>query len=86
MTLGVPSVAADVGGVADFARHGEEAYLYPSSAAYMLAHYIDKIFSDLQGAEKIARAGRARALREYDRQRNLKTFKEIISSVSQKRD
>ena len=46
MALGVPTVASDVGGVTDFAQHKTEAYIYPSSAVYLLANYIDSVFSD----------------------------------------
>ena len=86
MALGVPTVASDVGGVTDFAQHKTEAYIYPSSAVYMLAHYIDSVFSDQTKTEAMARNGRARALREYDKKRNIAAFENAMISIAEKRD
>lgn len=84
MMLGVPTVAADVGGVSDFAVHREEAYLYPSSAPYLLAHYLDALLSDPKGAQAMGAAGRARAMREYDRDENIKTFEAALRCIAGK--
>ena len=86
MALGVPTVASDVGGVTDFAQHKTEAYIYPSSAVYLLANYIDSVFSDREKTEAMARSGRARALREYDRRRNIAAFENTLKSIAQKHD
>ena len=86
MALGVPSVASDVGGVTDFAEHKSEAYIYPSSAAYMLAYYIDKVFSDGEAAENIGARGRQRALKEYDREANIKALKDAFVEFARKSD
>lgn len=86
MALGVPTVASDVGGVTDFAQHKTEAYIYPSSAVYLLANYIDSVFSDREKTEAMARNGRARALREYDRRRNIAAFENTLKSIAQKHD
>lgn len=85
MYLGVPSIAADVGGVSDFAIHKEEAFLYPSSASYMLAYYIMKVFEDPEEAARMGAKGRKRAIREYDRSNNSKRFMEIMKCVAQKK-
>jgi glycosyltransferase involved in cell wall biosynthesis len=82
MMLGVPTVASDVGGVTDFAKHQEEAYIYPSSATYLLAHYIDKVFSDKADAEIIGNKGKLRAEIEYNRENNIKRFEEIMSIIA----
>ena len=84
MMLGVPTVAADVGGVSDFAEHRSEAYLYPSSSPQLLAYYIDKIFSDPSGAEKLGAAGRNRAKREYDKEHNLRVFENTVKEIARK--
>ena len=86
MALGVPTVASDVGGVTDFAQHKTEAYIYPSSAVYLLANYIDSVFSDREKTEAMARNGRARALREYDRRRNIAAFENTLKNIAQKHD
>lgn len=86
MALGVPTVASDVGGVTDFAQHKTEAYIYPSSAVYLLANYIDSVFSDKEKTEAMARNGRARALREYDKKRNIAAFENALKKTAQKHD
>ena len=84
MALGTPTVASDVGGVTDFALHKSEAYIYPSSAPYMLSYYIDKIFGDIEDAGRISANGRLRALREYDREANIRALKNAFISIAQK--
>lgn len=84
MMLGVPCVASDVGGVTDLALHGKEAYIYPSSAVYLLSYYLDTVFSDIESTEKLALSGRERAKREYDREKNIKTFETILEEAVKK--
>jgi len=86
MQLGVPCVASDVGGVSDYAVHGEEAFLYPSSAIYLLAHYIDAIFSDDDLAEHLGQFGKQRALNEYDRNKNARTFHDVVVQIANMSD
>lgn len=86
MMLGVPTVAADVGGVSDFAEHKTEAFIYPSPAVYLLAHYIDAVFEGGAPIDEMARRGRERALREYDREHNLLTFRETLEKIARKSD
>jgi len=84
MMLGVPTVAADVGGVSDLADHRAEAYIYPSASPLLLAYYIDKIFSDPSGGEKLGAAGRIRAKREYDKEQNLLVFENTVREIARK--
>lgn len=84
MMLGVPAIASDVGGVTDFATHKVDSYIYPSSATYLLAHYIDKVFSDKEKAEVIGHAGKNRAEQEYNRDINIKRFEAIMKKIAQK--
>lgn len=44
MSLGVPCVAACVGGVQDMLKDKEEGFIYPFDETYMLAHYINYVF------------------------------------------
>jgi glycosyltransferase involved in cell wall biosynthesis len=83
MLLGVPSVAADVGGVAELAAYGKEARVYPSSAPYLLAYHIDRVFADPKAAEQLGRNGRARALIEYDRETNWNALKHAFSAIAE---
>lgn len=82
MLLGVPCVASDVGGVSDFAEHKKEAYLYPSSAPYLLEYYIDKVFSDGENAEKIGLKAKERAEGDYNTETNINRFTEILEGIS----
>lgn len=84
MMLGVPTIASDVGGVTDYAKHQEEAYIYPSSATYLLAYYIDKVFSDKETAERIGYSGKKRAEAEYNREKNMNVLEETLQRITQK--
>ena len=81
MLLGVPSIAADVGGVSDYALHKREAFIYPSSADYLLAYYIDQVFSSVETAKSVSCNARERAQKEYDRVKNIARFEEILRTV-----
>ena len=60
--LGVPTVSSFVGGVYSRITHGKDGYLYPYDAPYMLAYYIDKLFSDQKLAKSISVHGRESAV------------------------
>ena len=83
MMLGVPTIASDVGGVSDYAVHGEEAYIYPSSATYLLAFYIDEVFEKEYEAEEIGKKGRLRAMKEYDQNTNICNFEGVIKRIAE---
>lgn len=63
MMIGTPVVASYVGGVMDVITHGESGYLYQTSAPYMLAFYVMKLFENdeicmkfsIQGVEAVKR-------------------------------
>lgn len=82
MLLGCPVVSSNVGGVADMLEHGKEGFLYQSSAPYMLAWYISRIFDDDALAEEFSRASRVRAAQTHDRAANLNTLVGIYDSIS----
>lgn len=82
MMLGTPCAAADVGGISDFAEHRTEAFIYPSSASYLLAHYIDKLFSDESSARSLSENGRLRALREYNREENIRQLEKAFTDIA----
>lgn len=54
LSLGVPSVASDVGGVSSLMIHGKQGFLYPADEYYMLAYYIMKIFENVEEANKMS--------------------------------
>lgn len=83
MLLGVPCVASDVGGVTTMMAHGKEGYAYQSTAPYMLAHYICKVFAMEAGAEELGRAASAHAKITHDPEKNLRELLEIYRAVAQ---
>lgn len=81
MLLGVPCVSADVGGVTTMMTHEAEGYVYQSTAPYMLAHYIDRVFSREEKAEEMGAAARSHAKRTHDPETNLNTLLSIYESI-----
>lgn len=73
MLLGVPCVAADVGGIANLLSPGE-GYVYQSTAPYMLAYYIMEVFRQEERAEELGRRARSHALRTHDPRQNLEAL------------
>lgn len=82
MVLGVPCVAADVGGIKDMMTHNCEGFIYQADAYYMLAHYVCKIFSDNEYANRISAAAKAHALITHDPQKNFERLIQIYKNVS----
>lgn len=70
MMLGVPCVAAYVGGVPDMLIHEQEGILYQPTAPYMLADAVIRIFKDVDLAEKFSTNASLHAKKIYDRKLN----------------
>lgn len=81
MLLGVPCVAAHVGGVANLLKHESEGLLYQSTAPYMLAHYIMDLFAREEQAQTLGQAARDHARLTHDPQANLTRLVEIYQSI-----
>ena len=81
MLLGLPCVASDVGGVSTMMAHEQEGYVYQSTAPYMLAHYIMKVFRLQDEAEKLGAAAREHAKRTHDPEKNLQDLLRIYEAV-----
>lgn len=81
MLLGVPCVAADVGGVSDMIHPGE-GYVYQSTAPYMLAHGIMEVFAQGSGAQLMGERAHHHARSTHDPKRNLDTLLQIYSQVA----
>jgi glycosyltransferase involved in cell wall biosynthesis len=82
MILGVPSVAAYVGGIPDMIKDKDEGFLYQHDATYMLAHYICEIFNNDNLALELSENSRAHALRTHDRTENMRRLIEIYKDIS----
>lgn len=83
MLLGVPCVASDVGGVTTLMRHWQEGFVYQSTAPYMLAHYIQKVFAMGEEATRLGEAARAHARVTHDPGMNLEDLLDIYSLLAQ---
>lgn len=81
MLLGCPVVSSNVGGVSDMLAHREEGFLYQSSAPYMLAWYVSRIFNDDVLAKRFSDAARKRAAQTHDRGENLNKLMSIYRAI-----
>ena len=83
MILGVPSVAANVGGIPDIIKHKEEGFLYQHDAPYMLAHYVCEIFSNTKLSLSFSIKARERlSMKTHDKDTNTKRLVEIYQSIA----
>ena len=83
MLLGLPCIAADVGGVSSMLHAPEEGLLYQSSAPYVLAQDICRVFAMEADASNMGAAARRRALLTHDPKQNLDPLLDIYRSLSQ---
>lgn len=81
MLLGMPCVASDVGGTKDLLIHEQEGFLYQSTAPYMLAYEIMKVFDLEEKAEELGQAAKSHAAQTHDPKTNLNTLLEIYRSL-----
>ena len=81
MLLGMPIVASYVGGTMDMFLDKEEGFLYQPDAAYMLAHYVCKVFSDDALACRMGEAAHKHAYITHDRNTNIKTLMSIYKRI-----
>lgn len=81
MILGLPCVAADVGGVTTMMTHNTEGFVYPSTAPHLLAHYIKTLFAMEENAADMGLAARQHALVTHDPEENLRCLLEIYHKI-----
>jgi glycosyltransferase involved in cell wall biosynthesis len=81
MLLGVPCIAADVGGVSDLAQAGVDSLIYQGDAAYMLAHYICEVFNDDRLAVELSHNAKRRASSTHDVEINTRNLVSIYRSI-----
>lgn len=81
MLLGMPVIAANVGGVATMLRHEKEGYLYQADAPYLLAYYICQFFEDRQKEKEFGQNARIHAQRTHDKDKNIKELIEIYEKI-----
>lgn len=67
MILGMPCIAAFVGGIPDMAEHEKQGLLYSFDAPYMLANDVMRFFKDDQLCLTMGKAAKARAMHTHDK-------------------
>ena len=82
MLLGVPCVASDVGGVKNLMTHDREGFIYQSTAPYMLAHYICRVFRMENQAQTLGAAAQTHARKTHDPDANLQALLEIYQNIA----
>lgn len=82
MLLGVPCVAADVGGVTNMMEHRREGLVYQSTAPYMLAHYIQQVFDMGSDAAALGQKAREHARITHSPEKNLQDLLKIYQEIS----
>ena len=85
MMLGMPVIAANVGGVSTMLQHNKEGYLYQADAPYLLAYYICQFFADRRRAEEFGENARMHAQRTHDKEKNIKELIEIYEKIIEER-
>lgn len=80
--LGVPTVAAFVGGVVERVKHGEDGFLFQHNAPYMIAEYVGRIFEDDELAQKLSENARVNAGRLVDKECNSARMLEIYQNIA----
>ena len=81
MVLGVPSVAADVGGVRNLMHHETEGFLYESGDVKALADRIVELFAMEEKVLSMTEAARSHARKTHDPETNLRTLMKIYEEI-----
>ena len=86
MMLGMPCVAADVGGVTSMMTDGVEGFVCQGDSPTMLAHGIGRFFADSDLAKAMGESASKRAKATHDRDANAKALLEVYQSLSTETD
>ena len=81
MLLGVPSVAADVGGVRNLMKDGSEGRIYEAGQVDTLAKHILELFALEERAAVMSCAARNHALATHDPEKNLRDLMNIYEEI-----
>ena len=86
MLLGVPCVAAEVGGIPDLMVGGQDGILYPAGDTGKLAEAIIEIFSKDDVSKLYSISAKKHAYRTHDPEVNYRRLLEIYESIAGKSD
>ena len=81
MLVGTPIVASDVGGIKSFMEHEKEGMLYHSTAVYMLADNVIRIFNSRSLAIQLGNNAHERAKKYHCIEDNLQRLIKIYNKV-----
>jgi len=81
MALGIPVIAANVGGVPELVIHGETGYLFPSDNPRLARQYILRAAKDPVHARTLGQRGAEVALHEFDLTATVKKYLELYRFV-----
>lgn len=81
MLLGVPSVAAEVGGVRNLMNHNREGLIYAPGDVQALAEGILQLFALEERAAALGEAARTHALQTHDPEKNLRVLMDIYHEI-----
>lgn len=79
--LGVPVVASYVGGMVDRIQHNVDGFQYQHDAPYMLAYYVEKLFSSQQLCEEFSEKARENTFSLCDKTVNMSRLYDIYNAV-----
>ena len=85
MSLGVPSIAAHVGGVPDMIESGKNGFTYPSDEPYLLAKRIIEIFDDSKVASELSKNARKSSQSFFNKKDTIDTTVETYNKLLKKR-
>lgn len=80
MILGVPCIAAWVGGIPSMITHQKEGFLYQYNSSKMLAYYIKNVFENDEISQSISHFARVRARNTHD---SIKNNEDLIGIYNQ---
>jgi glycogen(starch) synthase len=76
-----PVVATDAGGLPEVVEHGVTGLIVPKGDADAMAQAIDRLLSDPLEAQRMGKAGRARALARFDWMSSCQQFVELYQAL-----
>ncbi len=79
--MGIPTIAAFVGGVVERIKHGEDGYLYQHNAPYMIAEYVERIYNDDALALEMSKNASHNASLLVNKEKNISIFIEVCENI-----
>ncbi len=81
MSVGLPLVATEVGGISGIVQHEQTGFLVPPQQPEMFALHLRKLLTDPSLRLRMGRAGRARAMAQFSEARYLNDVRALYDSL-----